>query len=329
LYSVETESFRATVPEALHRLRLDRLLKKVRPDLSRHEIDRLLKLGAIRVQGQVRDARYFAKRGDILEIAIPQVSIRSGPILILRTPHLIAVGKPPGMPTNPVAGKGDPGLDASSPPMPGSEGGIRESLLSWTKRHLMEDGSDSIPGIVHRIDRDTSGVVLFSLSAEGHAAIERAFRSRAIRKTYLALVPGALRPRRGMIDLSLARDRSGRVRPASHGLKARTEYRTVRTGEGMSLVEVRPLTGRMHQIRAHLASIGHPVAADPLYGDPRRTLGAPRLWLHALRLELSDDLAKTLGSPARIECPLWQDLVAHLAVTGLAPGPGESGVPAA
>ena len=281
------------VTEADHRLRLDRFLHKVRPDLGRHAIDRLLHSGHVQVEGKPRDAGYYLKRGDTVEIRPAPPMPPSEPHEILRSAHAIAVAKPPGLATNPVP---------SSP----------ESLLSW-----LEGRCDHPPGLVHRLDRDTSGIVLFSLSPEGHRLLEDAFRFQAIRKTYLALVPGRVHPRRGMIDRPLLRAASGRMQIDARGWHARTEYRRLHTTDSCNLLEVRPHSGRTHQIRAHLAAIGHPIAGDPIYGDPHRTLGAPRLWLHAASLELPQALPARLELPQRIECPLWEDLVAHLRTLGV------------
>jgi RluA family pseudouridine synthase len=192
-----------------------------------------------------------------------------------------------------------------------------DSLLSWLEQRLKSEGLRRSPGIVHRLDRDTSGLVLFSLSPEAHRCLEEAFRQQSIQKRYLALISGKVSPRRGTIDRPLSSDRSGRMHADPHGSTARTDYRTLSANRTASLLELRPRTGRTHQIRAHLASVGRPIAADPIYGDPRRTLGAPRLWLHAAALELPPALATQIGLPARIDCPLWEDLASHLSQLGI------------
>ncbi len=246
------------------------------------------------------------KHRDVVEVAESTHSAQSSPREILHTGGLLAVAKPPGMPTNPVERQN--GVPASDPP---------RDLLSWAIRHGIANGIPGRAGIVHRLDRDTSGLVLFSLGPEGHIVLAEGFRMRSIRKTYLALVGGEVHPRRGTIDLPLARDRSGRMRPTPRGAPARTEYRTLRSDRSMSLLEVHPRTGRMHQIRAHLAAIGHAIAGDPLYGAGHISLEAPRLWLHAESVDLPDEIASELGAPARITCPLWEDLELHLRALGV------------
>ncbi|MBP6875634.1 MAG: RluA family pseudouridine synthase [Candidatus Eisenbacteria bacterium] len=322
------------VAEEHHRIRLDRFLSAMRPDLSRRTIDRLLRSGCVRVGGKPKDARYFVKRGELVELpagageTTPRAALReenefsepaatSGsnaatergatdiidtshedsrslfePFSIVRTPALLAVGKPPGMPTNPV-------------------GSSRRNLLAWASEHTA-----SVPGIVHRLDRDASGVVCFSLSPAGHRVLRECFGHRCVEKRYLALVAGRLSAQEEEIDLPLMRDASGRMRAHRDGLFALTRFRVLARRRDCALLDVRPVTGRMHQIRAHLAAIGHPILGDDRYGRPTR-LSVPRLWLHALSLEWSPRAAARLEAPARIECPLWPDLARHAQDLGL------------
>lgn len=300
------------VGDDAHRLRLDRFLAGVRPDLGRHRIDRLLRTGAVRVNGRPHDARHFVKRGERIEVRPSAVAGgetaagRETPQVIVATPQIAVVAKPPGWTTNPV-------------------GGARPDLLAW-----VADAAGSgkhPPGVLHRLDRDASGLVIFSLTPAAHRRVTRAFRERRLKKLYLAMVAGRVTAGAFTIDLALARDRAGRMRPARAGLTALTDCRVRLAGRGASLLEVRPVTGRTHQIRAHLAAIGHPVLGDPLYGAPAQAAGVPRLWLHAWRLTLPSRLAAALAVPPGIACALWPDLAEHLARRGMAvplvplPGP--------
>jgi len=293
-----------------HRLRLDRFLATVRPDLGRHAIDRLLRTGAVRVNGRPHDAHYFVKRGDRIEVrAGGEAAARAeAPRVLLATPQIAAVAKPPGWTTNPVGGAGP-------------------DLLAWLAEARARKAAHP-PGVLHRLDREASGLVLFSLTPEAHRRVMRALRERRLEKVYLALVAGHVAEPTFAIDLALARDRSGRMRPSHGGLTALTECRVAHAGRGASLLEVRPVTGRTHQIRAHLAAIGHPVLGDPLYGAPAHAADVPRLWLHAWRLTLPGRLAEALRAPATLECPLWEDLAAHLARRKLAVPAGEGRAPA-
>ncbi|MBL0058041.1 MAG: RluA family pseudouridine synthase [Elusimicrobia bacterium] len=139
--------------------------------------------------------------------------------------------------------------------------------------------------VVHRIDRETSGIVLFARDAAAHRFLNGAFEGRHIQKEYLAAVQGDPAPAKGSVGVPLRLFGSGRVAAGPGGKPCRTDYETWARWEGGALLLVRPVTGRRHQIRAHLAGIGHPVLGDPLYGPPPRPVGgAPRLMLHAGRL---------------------------------------------
>jgi tRNA pseudouridine32 synthase/23S rRNA pseudouridine746 synthase len=153
---------------------------------------------------------------------------------------------------------------------------------------LKEEGESSLGCplfVVHRIDRGTSGVVVFAKDSEAHRFFCGAFEKRLVKKEYLAAVVGFPSPPAGVVERPLREFGSGRVAPDPNGKPCRTEYETAgRWAEGAVLL-VRPVTGRRHQIRAHLTSLGHPVLGDPLYGPPPRPVGgAPRLFLHAWKI---------------------------------------------
>lgn len=224
---------------------------------------------------------------------------RPGALAILHDAFdLVAVSKPPGMPVIPARGE---------PP----EECLRRRLERQLGRRLF---------VVHRIDRDASGLVVFARNADAHRATSLAFEHRQVAKTYLAFVAGALPADEGQIDVALHPARKGKTRPARPGepggQDALTSYRVLRRwqreGGVVSLVEARPGTGRHHQIRVHLRSIGTPILFDPLYarGFMPEALGkdAPsrRLALHAGRLELP---GRRGGDPVVLEAPLAGDLV--------------------
>ena len=165
-----------------------------------------------------------------------------------------------------------------------------EGIASIRERHkespflqgLLADQLGCRLYVVHRLDKDVSGVILFARTAEAHRSLNLQFESREVEKSYRALVYGALPEDEGVIDEPLREFGSGRVAvDRERGRACRTEFRVVDRLAGWTLLEVTPLTGRRHQIRAHLYSIGHPVAGDPLYGDRRSRLGMSRLMLHA------------------------------------------------
>jgi RluA family pseudouridine synthase len=184
---------------------------------------------------------------------------------------------------------------------------LQKTLGSQLRRRLW---------VVHRIDRDASGVVLFALNADAHRALSLAFEHRQVVKTYLAFVAGSVEPPRGRIEVPLHAARRGKARPAVPGepgpLPSATEYVTRKRWSAASLLEVHPLTGRHHQIRVHLRSLGAPILFDPLYGRglmPEALAGAPcsRLALHAWRIDVP---APSGGGRLVVEAPLAEDLVA-------------------
>ena len=188
----------------------------------------------------------------------------SGLTIIFEDEHVLAVDKPAGRPT--IPGRGD----------------IGEALNAELERRL---GRKIF--VAHRLDLEASGVVVFAKDAATHRLLCAQFEGRGAKKTYLALVAGALTGE-GVVNSPLKEFGSGRVAPSSEGKKSKTRWRVERTGRGATLLRVEPETGRRHQIRAHLCSIGHPILGDSRYGPPPRPIGgAARLMLHALELSLT------------------------------------------
>ena len=237
------------------------------------------------------------------------------PIVVLHDDGaLVAVVKPPGEPV--IAARGEPASDC-----------LQKRLERQLGRRIY---------IVHRIDKDASGVVLFALDATAHRAASLAFEHRKVEKEYLAFVAGALTPGEGRLDVPLHSARRGKTRPARPGepgaQAAVTEYATRRTwrlgGQTVSLVEARPHTGRHHQLRVHLRSAEAPILFDPLYGKgrmPEALGGAPcaRLALHAKRLEVEPEGE---GRRLTIEAPLAPDLEALAAWLDARAEAGPAGV---
>ncbi|MFQ5696449.1 MAG: RluA family pseudouridine synthase, partial [Terriglobia bacterium] len=218
--------------------------------------------------------------------------------------HLIAIDKPAGMVVHAGAGR--------------SRGTLVNALLHRFQQ-LSRVGGSLRPGIVHRLDKGTSGALLVAKTDEAHRLLAEQFRRREIDKRYLALVHG--RPRRGRdtIRLPVARDRVRRTRMTTRrrpGREAVTEYRVLQENRGFSLLEVGLRTGRTHQIRVHLAALGHPVVGDTTYGAPRRlhldNLSLPTLnrnFLHAASLRLRHPIT---GKPLAVRAALPGELEAWL-----------------
>jgi RluA family pseudouridine synthase len=207
---------------------------------------------------------------------------------------VVAVAKPSGEPV--IAARGEPRSQC-----------LQKRVESRLHRRIW---------VVHRIDRDASGVVLFALNADAHRELSLAFEHRQVVKTYLAFVAGSVEPPRGRIEVPLHPARRGKTRPALPGepgaQPSATEYVTRATWPVASLLEVHPLTGRHHQIRVHLRSVGAPILFDPLYGRgpvPEGVAGAPcrRLALHSRRIDVP---APRGGGRLVVAAPLAEDLAA-------------------
>jgi 23S rRNA pseudouridine1911/1915/1917 synthase len=214
--------------------------------------------------------------------------------------HLLVVDKPPGLVVHPARGHREGTLSQLLAGVPGG-GGV--------------GGDPNRPGIVHRLDRDTSGLLLVARSEEAHRLLQRALAERLIQREYLALVEGRPPSRTGTIDAPIGRHPSERTRMAVGGnfpREARTHFTLEQALPAHSLLSLRLETGRTHQIRVHLQAIGHPVAGDPEYGTPG-TLGLTRQFLHATRLSLQHPLT---GEPLEVRSPLPDDLAAALRRAG-------------
>ena len=214
------------------------------------------------------------------------------PLLVFVDEHLAVVDKPAGLVVHPA---------------PGHRGETLVSVLG----DLLGGGEEGRPGIVHRLDKDTSGLMIVARGDESHRRLSEAIRRRDVGRAYLALIEGRPRSRSGTIDAPLGRDhrtpekRSVRGRGAR---EARTHFDVVETLPADTLVEARLETGRTHQIRAHFAAIGHPVAGDPRYGHAGRH-GLERQFLHSARLGFEHP---STGERLQFESTLPEDLVAAL-----------------
>jgi len=216
--------------------------------------------------------------------------------IIYEDEDLLVVDKPPGMAVHPSAGH--------------EQGTLVHAVLAHCP-DLSGIGGEARPGIVHRLDKDTSGLIIVAKNDAAHVSLARQLKERRVEKTYLALVEGRMKPAQGVIEAPLGRHPVQRKKQAvvARGREARTRYRTLREVDGRSLLEVRPETGRTHQIRVHLASIGHAVAGDALYGRAGAPPGLRRQFLHAQRLAFAHPRT---GERLELEAPLAEDLQAVL-----------------
>jgi 23S rRNA pseudouridine1911/1915/1917 synthase len=297
--------------------RLDHFLQEELPQYSRSRLQGWIREGRVLVNGHPAKPSTVLKGEGTVEVepgelpplrAVPE----DLPVEVLyRDEGVIAVNKPAGMVVHAGAGA--------------HSGTLVNAMLHHFGR-LSAAGGELRPGIVHRLDRFTSGVLLVARDDISHRALAAQFASRQVEKVYLALVHGEIAGDSGRIERPITRDPRRRVRMTARlerGRSALTEYRVLRRMAGLTYLEVRIGTGRTHQIRVHLSSIGHPVAGDRLYGAPAGIAGRPplgRYFLHAWRIRFR---SPATGEAVTVEAPLPAELKAWLEEA--APPPEGSG----
>ncbi len=268
-------------------------------DLTRAQARRLIDEGEVRIDGRVpAKAGVKLTGGEAIAVHIPppapaEPQPESMPLSILfEDAHMIVVDKPAGMPVHP--GPGHSGhtlvnaLLAHCPDLPGI-GGVQR------------------PGIVHRLDKDTSGLIVVAKDEKAHAGLTRQLSERSMHKTYLALLEGRLEPPEALIDAPIGRDPNHRQRQTilhdGRGREAQTQYKVRQYLDGYTYVEASLITGRTHQIRVHFASLDHPIVGDTVYGKASSLVS--RQFLHAWRLTLHHPIT---GEELSFEAPLALEL---------------------
>jgi 23S rRNA pseudouridine1911/1915/1917 synthase len=298
--------------------RLDRYLAAQLPELSRTRVQELIEAGLVLVDGKPTKGAHRLRSGQRISVdAQARPPMRAEPEsipleILYEDDDVIAINKAAGMTVHAGAGN--------------TRGTLVNALLG--RGQVLSKGGDALrPGIVHRLDKDTSGVILVAKNDFAHAKIAEAFQQRSVKKTYIALVEGLLNEKQGRIEFAIGRDLHRRTRMAVHlekpgsssrrsplrvndsvgnARQARTDWRTLLEVDGTTLVEVQLHTGRTHQIRVHFSAIGHPVVGDTLYGaasqirvgagtsrgtsNKREEIAMPvlgRNFLHAVRLGFS------------------------------------------
>lgn len=306
-----TEHQTLVVPAGATPMRLDVFLVR-HADLSRSQLQKKIKAGEITVNQKTLKPHHLVRPGDVIAIADLSLPVHTEarvtdtlkPEVLFEDDEYLVVNKPSGLVVH-----GGPG--------------IHEATLSdWAVAHdpriaEVGDRPGQRPGIVHRLDRDASGVMVIAKTKKVFDDLKTQFQNHSITKEYLALVYGRVVDESGRIDFAIARkaDKSGLMvaRPKSQeGKAAETLFHVERFVKGMTLLRVQTLTGRGHQIRVHFKAIGHPLVGDPLYKIRKlkiTKITAPRIFLHATKLEF-DDLQ---GQRRNFEAPLPSDLAQFLA----------------
>jgi 23S rRNA pseudouridine1911/1915/1917 synthase len=286
------------VPESAAGERLDRFLATLPEVGSRAAADRLIRANAALVDGVVRSKSHRLAGGEELLVEtqlLAEEPIRREPIdlrIAYEDEHLLVVDKPAGLVVHPGAGH--------------RTGTLVQALLN----RGLAGGDPERPGIVHRLDRDTSGLLVVSLSEDAYKGLRALVRKRALEREYLALVRGRPRSRSGRIEAPIGRDRRDPTRVSldtDSPKEAVTHFEVVELLSAHALLRVKLETGRTHQIRVHLAAIGLPVSGDPVYGTPEP--GLQRQFLHAARLAFPHPLT---GERVESSSPLPPDLESAL-----------------
>lgn len=287
--------------------RLDRALAAQLPDFSRSQIQRLIKEGAVLVDGHRLRASYRLEGGEHVLVTVPEpteAELVAQPIPLdvrYEDETLLVVNKPAGMVVHPAPGHPD--------------GTLVNAILAHCP-DLPGIGGEKRPGIVHRLDKETSGIIAVAKTEHALRHLQKQFKRRTVQKKYLALVEGHPDQPRALIDAPIGRDPQNRkqmtvIRPGS-GLRARparTRYEVVARYRAHALLACYPRTGRTHQIRVHLKFIGHPIVGDDVYGFRRPTVKLQRHFLHAAALTFKHP---NTGEEMTVEAKLPEELQAVL-----------------
>lgn len=286
--------------------RLDKFLVGLLQEFSRSRIQALIADGFIDVNGHAaKKAGQTLEPGFTVTVRIPPsaptdlIAERIPLDIIFENEDLVVVNKPAGMVVHPGAGH--------------SSGTLVNAMLGYDP-NLEGIGGEERPGVVHRLDKQTSGLILLARNERAHCWLQDQFRLRKVEKTYLALVDGKPPTPSGRVEAHIGRDPSHRKRmaivPESRGREAVSEYKTLESFRDHTLLEFHPLTGRTHQIRLHCAFLGCPIVGDQVYGSKKTSLELDRHFLHAHRLRI---VPPGEEQPKLFEAPLPQELEQVLA----------------
>jgi len=282
-------------------IRLDRYLAAQLPDRSRAEVQRWIQEGLVTVDGAALKASYKLQAGEQILVRVPEAATHElipEPIpldVVYEDGDVWVINKPAGLVVHPAHGHWR---------------GTLVNALLYRCPHLADADRTPRPGIVHRLDKDTSGLIVVAKHETARQQMQAQFQARTVSKAYLALLEGHLEPREGRIEVSMGRDPLQRKRmavlpQAQGGREAITHYRVLGYHDDYTLVEAEPKTGRTHQIRVHFAYVRHPLVGDGVYGRRKLRLPCPRQFLHACRLGFR---LPSSGEPVEFTAELPHDL---------------------
>lgn len=292
------------------KIRLDAYISKEIEDLSRSMIQKLLEEDKINVNGKIEKPSYKVQEGDIIEVSIEEpkeVKIEAQDIpldIIYEDNDILVVNKQKGLVVHPANGNPD--------------GTLVNAIMAHCKDSLSGIGGELRPGIVHRLDKDTSGLLIIAKNDKAHIQVSEQIKNREVKKTYIALVRGTIAEDEATINMPIGRSTKDRKKMAvtKNGKEAVTHFKVLNrytTNKGSyTLLEIKIDTGRTHQIRVHMAEIGHPVIGDSVYSNGKNEFGVEGQCLHAKRLEFVHPIT---GKEMKLEAPLpeyFQKIVEQL-----------------
>lgn len=292
------------------KIRLDAYISKEIEDLSRSMIQKLLEEDKINVNGKIEKPSYKVQEGDIIEVSIEEpkeVKIEAQDIpldIIYEDNDILVVNKQKGLVVHPANGNPD--------------GTLVNAIMAHCKDSLSGIGGELRPGIVHRLDKDTSGLLIIAKNDKAHIQVSEQIKNREVKKTYIALVRGTIAEDEATINMPIGRNTKDRKKMAvtKNGKEAVTHFKVLNrytTNKGSyTLLEIKIDTGRTHQIRVHMAEIGHPVIGDSVYSNGKNEFGVEGQCLHAKRLEFVHPIT---GKEMKLEAPLpkyFQNIIAQL-----------------
>lgn len=276
-------------------IRIDRYLAKQKPELSRSMIQKLIEDHAILVNQKPVRTSYQIRKQDQITIQIPEVKesnmkAQDIPIdIIYEDQDILVVNKPKGMVVHPANGNPD--------------GTLVNAIMAKCKDGLSGIGGELRPGIVHRLDKDTSGLLIVAKNDQAHIKMSEQIKNREVKKIYIALVKGIVKENEATIQMPIGRSQQDRKKMAvrKDGKEAVTHFKVLKRYLQNTLLELKIDTGRTHQIRVHMAQIGHPVVGDMVYSKGKNEFGVEGQMLHAKRLEFMHPIT---GKKLILEAPL-------------------------
>lgn len=275
--------------------RLDRYISDNMDKISRSFAQKLIENQQVTINGKNEKASYKVCVGDNIQVDVPEaqgtkLKAQDIPVdVVYEDKDIIVVNKPKGMVVHPANGNPD--------------GTLVNAILAMCKDSLSGIGGEIRPGIVHRLDKDTSGLLIIAKNDEAHVKMSKQIQDRLVTKKYIALIRGVVKDDEATIDMPIARSKVDRKKMAvdKDGKQAVTHFKVIKRYRGYTLLEIKIDTGRTHQIRVHMAKIGYPVVGDMVYSNGKNEFGIEGQMLHAKSLEFSHPIT---GKKMHLEAPL-------------------------